>query len=173
MPAFLSFSIHLVILFFLGETKLETEYIQRFLGQLTPLEESRLCELKYGLQNAHKGKLPNDAHLLRFLRARDFDVHKARDMVINSLLWRKQHNIDKLLNEFKAHEVLTKFFSGAWHHEDREGRPLFILRLGQLDVKGILKSVGLEQVMKFTLTICEQGLERAAEATKKSDKPIR
>ncbi|KAH7689594.1 CRAL-TRIO domain-containing protein, partial [Aphelenchoides avenae] len=80
-----------------AESKLESEYIQRFLGQLTPLEESRLCELKYGLQAAHKGKLPNDAHLLRFLRANEFDVGKARDMVINSLLWRKQHNVDKIL----------------------------------------------------------------------------
>lgn len=142
----------------LGDARLETEYIHRFLGQLTQLEESRLCELKYGLQLAHKSKLPNDAHLLRFLRARDFDVGRARDMVINSLLWRKQHNVDKILHEFTPPSVLIKYFPGRWHQTDKEGRPLFVLRLGQMDVKGLLRSVGLEAVVKYTLCVCEQGL---------------
>ncbi|KAI6235202.1 SEC14-like protein 1 family protein [Aphelenchoides besseyi] len=155
-----------------AELKLESEYIQRFLGQLTPLEESRMCELKYGLQSAHKGKLPNDAHLLRFLRARDFDVGRARDMVVNSLLWRKQHNIDKLLHEFVPPPILTKYFPGAWHQHDKQGRPLFILRLGQMDVKGLLRSVGLEVIVKYTLSICEEGLLKTAEATRNSGKPI-
>uniref|UniRef100_A0A915D8G2 CRAL-TRIO domain-containing protein n=1 Tax=Ditylenchus dipsaci TaxID=166011 RepID=A0A915D8G2_9BILA len=154
------------------EAKLETEYIHRFLGQLSPLEESRLCELKYGLQSAHKGKLPNDAHLLRFLRARDFDVQKARDMIINSLLWRKQHNVDKILQVFVPPSVLLQYFPGCWHHCDLEGRPLFVLRLGQMDVKGILRAVGLEAVVKFILTICEEGLLKAAEATVRLGKPI-
>uniref|UniRef100_A0A914Z345 SEC14-like protein 1 n=1 Tax=Panagrolaimus superbus TaxID=310955 RepID=A0A914Z345_9BILA len=154
------------------ESKLEAEYIRRFLGQLNPLEESRLCELKYGLQTAHKGKLPNDAHLLRFLRARDFDVSKARDMVINSLLWRKQHNVDKLIHDFQQPPVLLQFFPGAWHHHDKLGRPLFVLRLGNLDVKGLLRTVGLEALVKLTLLICEQGLAKTEEATKSLGQPI-
>jgi hypothetical protein len=154
------------------ESKLEAEYIRRFLGQLNPLEESRLCELKYGLQTAHKGKLPNDAHLLRFLRARDFDVSKARDMVINSLLWRKQHNVDKILHDFQPPAILLQFFPGAWHHHDKMGRPLFVLRLGNMDVKGLLRTVGLEALVKFTLLICEQGLAKTEEATKSLGQPI-
>uniref|UniRef100_A0A0K0ESX1 Col_cuticle_N domain-containing protein n=1 Tax=Strongyloides stercoralis TaxID=6248 RepID=A0A0K0ESX1_STRER len=155
-----------------AESKLEAEYIRRFLGQLTPLEESRLCELKYGLQDVSKGKLPNDAHLLRFLRARDFDVSKARDMVISSLLWRKQHNIDKILHEFTPPSVLKQFFPGSWHYKDKCGRPLYIIRLGHMDVKGILRAVGLNVLTKFILSICEEGLEKTTEATKELGKPI-
>lgn len=154
------------------EAKLEAEYIRRFLGQLSPLEESRLCELKYGLQTHHKGKLPNDAHLLRFLRARDFDMAKAKDMVQNSLLWRKAHDVDRILNDFKPPSVLAQYFPGCWHHQDKQGRPLFVLRLGQLDMKGLLRSVGLENIVKFTLSICEQGLLKTAEATKLLGVPI-
>lgn len=90
------------------------------MGPLTQLEESRLCELKYGLRSAHKGKMPNDAHLLRFLRARDFDVQKAREMITASLLWRKQHNVDKILIDFVPLPVLMKYFPGCWHYNDLE-----------------------------------------------------
>ena len=94
-------------------------------------------------------------------------------MVIASLLWRKQHNVDKILQEFKPPSVLLQFFPGCWHHHDKQGRPVFILRLGQMDVKGLLRSVGLEDIVKFTLSICEQGLIKTAEATRVNNQPIR
>ncbi|VDO38041.1 unnamed protein product, partial [Brugia timori] len=149
-----------------SEARLEAEYIRRFLGQLSTLEESRLCELKYGLQDTLKGKLPNDAHLLRFLRARDFDVARASDMVQKSVKWRKQHNVDKILQEFEAPSILKQFFPGCWHHNDKEGRPVFVLRLGKLDMKGLLRTCGMETIMKFTLSVVEQGLIKTAKATK-------
>ncbi|KJH42177.1 CRAL/TRIO domain protein [Dictyocaulus viviparus] len=158
--------------FVIAESKLEAEYIRRFLGQLSPLEESRLCELKYGLHAHHKGKLPNDAHLLRFLRARDFDVAKAKELVHNSIIWRKQHNVDRILQEWTPPSVMTQFFPGCWHHNDKEGRPLYLLRLGNLDMKGMLRSCGLENIVKLTLSICEEGLIKTAEATRQIGAPI-
>uniref|UniRef100_A0A158Q8A3 CRAL-TRIO domain-containing protein n=1 Tax=Elaeophora elaphi TaxID=1147741 RepID=A0A158Q8A3_9BILA len=155
-----------------SEARLEAEYIRRFLGQLNTLEESRLCELKYGLQDTLKGKLPNDAHLLRFLRARDFDVARASDMVQKSVKWRKQHNVDKILQEFEAPPILKQFFPGCWHHNDKEGRPVFVLRLGKLDMKGLLRTCGMETIMKFTLSVVEQGLIKTAKATKILGAPI-
>ncbi|CAI4229371.1 unnamed protein product [Auanema sp. JU1783] len=158
--------------FVVAESKLEAEYIRRFLGQLSPLEESRLCELKYSLQSHHKGKLPNDAHLLRFLRARDFDVAKAKEMVHNSIIWRKQHSVDKLLQEWTANSVVAQFFPGCWHQSDKTGRPVFLLRLGALDIKGLIRSCGVEDVVKLTLSICEEGLNRTASATAAIGTPI-
>ncbi|CAB3401558.1 unnamed protein product [Caenorhabditis bovis] len=155
-----------------ADSKLEAEYIRRFLGQLNPLEESRLCELKYSLQNHHKGKLPNDAHLLRFLRARDFDVGKAKDMVHASIIWRKQHNVDKILEEWKPPAIIKQYFPGCWHNSDNQGRPLFLLRLGLVDTKGMVRACGVENLVKLTLSVCEDGLQRAADATRKLGAPI-
>lgn len=117
-----------------SKAKLEVEYIHRFLGQLNPLEESRLCELKYGLHSAHKGKMPNDAHILRFLRARDFDVAKAHEMIVRSLLWRKQHNVDAILQDFVAPPLLWKYFPGCWHHHDIEARKSILLFNNNKDI---------------------------------------
>ena len=40
-----------------GGHKLEAEYIERYLGALTPLQESRLVQLRKWLQETHKGKV--------------------------------------------------------------------------------------------------------------------
>ena len=48
-----------------------------------------------------QGKVPSDPILLRFLRARDFNVEKAREMLSQSLIWRKKHGVDKILSEYE------------------------------------------------------------------------
>ena len=77
-------------------SKLEQDYIQMYLGELTPIQESQLVQLKSWVSELLKGKVPSDPILLRFLRARDFNVEKAREMLSQSLLWRKKHGVDKV-----------------------------------------------------------------------------
>uniref|UniRef100_A0A8C0BTG3 CRAL/TRIO N-terminal domain-containing protein n=1 Tax=Buteo japonicus TaxID=224669 RepID=A0A8C0BTG3_9AVES len=82
--------------------------IKRYLGDLTPMQESCLIRLRQWLQETHKGKVsycwslvalsPNDEHILRFLRARDFNIDKAREILCQSLTWRKQHQVDYILD---------------------------------------------------------------------------
>ena len=67
-------------------SKLEQDYIQMFLGKLEPMQESRLVQLKQYMGELLKGKVPSDPVLLRFLRARDFNVEKAREMLSTSLI---------------------------------------------------------------------------------------
>ncbi|CAG0891657.1 unnamed protein product [Cyprideis torosa] len=152
--------------------KLEAEYIQRRLGKLSPLQESRLVQLKKWVAELQKGKIPSDATLLRFLRSRDFHLEKAREFLSESLLWRKQHQIDKLVAEYEPPDVLKKYFPGAWHYEDKDGRPMFVLRVGQMDVKGLVKSIGEEGLLKLTICICEEGLRKIEEATMEHGRPI-
>lgn len=52
-------------------------------------------------------------------------------------------------------------------------RPVFVLRLGKLDMKGLLRTCGMETIMKFTLSVVEQGLIKTAKATKMLGAPIR
>ena len=88
--------------------KLEQDYIQMFLGKLEPMQESRLVQLKQCMTELQKDKAPSDPVVLRFLRARDFNVEKAREMLSASLIWRKKHGVDKILFEYQVGGPIKK-----------------------------------------------------------------
>lgn len=44
-----------------------------------------------------------------------------------SLTWRKQHQVDYLLETWSPPQVLQDYYAGGWHHHDKGG-------LGILDV---------------------------------------
>ncbi|XP_044835870.1 SEC14-like protein 5 isoform X1 [Mauremys mutica] len=162
--------------------KLDAEYIERYLGQLTPMQESCLIRLRQWLQEMHKGKseagewkpekIPKDEHILRFLRARDFNIDKAREMLCQSLTWRKQYQVDYILQTWRPPSLLEEYYTGGWHYQDKDGRPLYILRLGQMDTKGLVKALGEESLLRHVLSINEQGQKRCEENTNLFGRPI-
>uniref|UniRef100_A0A8D3AV11 SEC14-like protein 1 n=1 Tax=Scophthalmus maximus TaxID=52904 RepID=A0A8D3AV11_SCOMX len=164
--------IEYVLVFSLPTVKLDADYIRRYLGDLTPLQESCLIRLRQWLQETHKGKIPKDQHVLRFLRARDFNLDKAREFLCQSLTWRKQHQVDFLLDTWERPQLLQEFYTGGWHHHDRDGRPLYILRLGQMDTKGLVRALGEEALLRQVLSINEEGLRRCEENTRVFGRPI-
>ncbi|KAG8565591.1 hypothetical protein GDO81_012912 [Engystomops pustulosus] len=154
------------------DDKLDADYIKRYLGDLTPLQESCLIRLRQWLQETHKGKIPKDEHILRFLRARDFNIDKSRELLCQSLTWRKQHQVDYLLNTWNPPQVLHDYYAGGWHHHDKDGRPLYVLRLGQMDTKGLVRALGEESLLRHVLSINEEGLRRCEENTNIFGRPI-
>ncbi|XP_024409219.2 SEC14-like protein 5 [Desmodus rotundus] len=152
--------------------KLDVDYIERCLGHLTPMQESCLIQLRRWLQETHKGKIPKDQHILRFLRARDFHVDKAREMLCQSLSWRRQHQVDLLLQTRRPPALLEEFYAGGWHYQDTDGRPLYILRLGHMDTKGLMKAVGEEALLQHVLSVHEEGQKRCEGNTKQFGRPI-
>ncbi|XP_077690236.1 SEC14-like protein 1 isoform X3 [Eretmochelys imbricata] len=154
------------------DDKLDADYIKRYLGDLTPLQESCLIRLRQWLQETHKGKIPKDEHILRFLRARDFNIDKAREILCQSLTWRKQHQVDYILETWNPPQVLQDYYAGGWHHHDKDGRPLYVLRLGQMDTKGLVRALGEEALLRYVLSINEEGLRRCEENTKVFGRPI-
>ncbi|KAF1379304.1 hypothetical protein PFLUV_G00174700 [Perca fluviatilis] len=154
------------------DDKLDADYIRRYLGDLTPLQESCLIRLRQWLQETHKGKIPKDQHVLRFLRARDFNMDKAREFLCQSLTWRKQHKVDFLLDTWERPQLILDYYTGGWHHHDRDGRPLYILRLGQMDTKGLVRALGMEALLRQVLSINEEGLRRCEENTRVFGRPI-
>ena len=73
---------------------------------------------------------------------------------------------------FQEPPVIKNYFPGGWHHYDKEGRPVFLLRLGQMDAKGIIRSIGEEGLTKLVLQICEEGLKLTEESAHRLQQPI-
>ena len=99
--------------------QLSSDYIERYLGKLDMMQESCLVQVRHSIEELRGSSVPGDATLLRFLRASEFSVEKAKEMLTQSLHWRKKYQIDKLLEEYEMPQVVKDYFPGGWHHFDK------------------------------------------------------
>jgi len=92
----------------------------------------------------------SDVTLLRFLRARKFDVPKAKEMFINNEKWRKDFGVDDIVQnfEFPEHRVVDKYYPQYYHKHDKDGRPVYIERLGLLDLNALYAATTQERQLK-------------------------
>jgi len=111
------------------------------LGNLTVIQLHGLEKLRKELQEegAFVPERMDDAMLLRFLRARKFDHVKTKVMLLDAEQWRKEFGVDDIVKnfDFKEKEEVDKYYPQYYHKTDKDGRPVYIERLGQLDIKAL------------------------------------
>ncbi|XP_038589353.1 SEC14-like protein 2 [Micropterus salmoides] len=118
-------------------------------GDLSPKQAEILTEFRDRIQDI----LPNlpaqhDHYLLRWLRARSFNVQKTEAMVRKHLEFRRKMNVDNIICDWKPPEVIDKYVSGGMCGYDREGSPIWYDVIGPLDPKGLLLSATKQDYMK-------------------------
>ncbi|ORY21908.1 CRAL-TRIO domain-containing protein [Naematelia encephala] len=82
----------------------------------------------------------DDQTLLRFLRARKFDLPKSKIMWEGNEKWRKEFGTDEIAaNGFHYPEQVevNKYYPQFYHRTDRDGRPVYVEQLGYLDMNKI------------------------------------
>lgn len=109
-----------------------------------------------------KGTDSTDVILLKFLRAREFKVNEAFEMLQKTLSWRKKSNIDSILKEEFASDLES---AALMNGVDHEGHPVCYNVFGVFENEELYqKTFGTEekreQFLRWRCQVMEKGIQK-------------
>ncbi|MEW5310234.1 MAG: hypothetical protein WDW38_002051 [Sanguina aurantia] len=113
--------------------------------------------------------------LLRFLKARQWDVTKATVMYTDMVRWRAKESTDALFDtlQYPEYDALMQVYPHFYHKTDRFGRPLYIELVGKTNPNKMVEVSNVDAIMRYHIWSwerCEKEFLPACTAA--SGKPI-
>ena len=103
----------------------------------------------------------DDLYLLRFLRARKFDLPKTMEMFKKFLQWRVEKQVDNLRENFQISNLIAikKVYPHGYHRTDKIGRPVYIELYDKTDVKELFKITTEENMVNYYIKQYERQMK--------------
>jgi len=142
------------------------------LGNLSADQEKMMNQLRVNIQDVITPRV-DDQYLLRFLRARKWDLDKAEKKIRATLEFRKKWGADTILKDYTPPKLLVDYFpEGYLPDTDETGHPVVLLCLGNIDLKGMMKSFSREELFKFKVYTMENLEDTFLQCTKNQGKLV-
>lgn len=96
-----------------------------------------------------------DWYLLKWLRARKFELNDAEKMLREHIAWRKKHEVDTILEDYEVPELFRKYFPGGFLECSPDKRPVIISPVGNTDFKGMLEAAPRADMVRYCVYLFE------------------
>ncbi|EGR48953.1 hypothetical protein MKX07_007053 [Trichoderma sp. CBMAI-0711] len=125
------------------------EPLEGHAGHLTPEQQAKVHQLRMLLEAEGLTERLDTLTLLRFLRARKFDVELAKQMFVDTEKWRAEIKLDEILPtwDYPEKAEISKYYKQFYHKIDNDGRPVYIETLGGIDLAAMYKITSAERML--------------------------
>ncbi len=113
-----------------------------------------------------------DAFLIRWLKARNFDVEKAYSMLQLSCQWRSDNNVDGILQREIIPPDVRTILPFAILGVDICGYPIQLFPVGRHDTRTLLEKYGPDECFKFNIIACELMMEILRKTGEEQGRPV-
>jgi len=157
------------------EQQKETPPQKRPLNQLPPIQAELTKEQSKAISQL-RAKVTEfsiddtDDYVLRWLKARNYNVDEAADMYRASMKWRKDNDVDNVATRLKKRKwfkPLQEYWPGA-PGRTKDGQLVYWECIGRVDPKGLLTTFPEDVLIDFhvhMMELCEQEREKLKNAS--------
>lgn len=112
----------------------------------------------------------DDYYLLKFCRARNFELEKILKMFRKFISWRSENEVDYISENFyfKEFDEVLKIYPHGYHKVDKAGHPIYYQIISKLNAEKLFKITTSERLIKYFIQTYEETMKFKFKACSKA-----